>query len=1116
MKRRKITRRVLVLLCLPLLLALTPAVGLADGEPVPMAPRGYVEINGEEAPDGTEITAKVWGPGGWWIYGPCLTVDGYYDFYDCGATIPVPPYGANSLVRFMVWGIEDRDVSMQWQSGTTTVGSEGDPFSITKAHLDVEITEPDDGDTFSTEQVYTVTARITNNGMETATDVDGHIDFSANASAGTPFAEGLTIPVGESVDYSWPVTCTGPGSTDIEVTVSGQTPYSPKDPHSTATVPIPATNLGDDSISVNQDEKIHLAVTNVWTDLPEVNHASTEQVFHVMATVENEIQQVGLDPAMKAVAEDVMATLVATTGSVDIGDPTPASEDFLAGGEVVTFTWEVTCTGWGDVAFEVIPAGEDENTDAQVLPDNVEIGEYDVIQEEKIHLAVTDVWTDLPEVDHASTEQVFHVMATVENEIQDPLLTDVAYKAVAEDVMATLVALTGSVDIGDPVPSSEDFLAGGDVVTFTWTVTCTDWGDVLFEVTPAGEDENTDAQVLPHNIEKGNYTVIQEEKIHLAVTNIWTSLPNEPEASTEQVFTVYASVENEIQDPLLTDPVTYKAVAEDVVATLTATGDVVIEQALSSVEPDLIGGEDVTFSWVVTCTGPTDVLFSVMPAGEDENTDMQVKPLNVEPDDFEVVQEWKAGLTVEIVEPPYGRTFSSDQVFLVEAVITNTGEADAVDVVALLEPLIGDAVLEGDVVTKTVDRIPGYSSAVVTWTLKCIGSEQVHLWVTATGIDENTAMPIHEEVLFSDDTIVNQEWKAHLYAEIIAPEDGATFTEGQIFTVIATVEQLGEAIAEDPELELQIEGDAVVLSDNPHTFNDMELGDFYQRSWTVECTASGPVTLTVMPSAIDENTDADAFVTPASITVMQQTAPHLVADITAPVGDVSTEQPFVVSVDIANTGEADAVDVEVELEIVSGPAEFAGSETAVHTISVIPGEDSVTESWTLNCTDVGEVTITVTPSGKDGNTGLVVMAEGDTIVVMQVKKAHLVATVEAPGWVKLGEEFTVSATIENTGEAAALDVSALLSIDGHAELVLGEIDEKLADPSTVAGSGSVEITWTLVCTDIGPVTLTVEPDGTDENTGAAIPEDNLEAGMLTINQVYQVYLPFVGVDHHTP
>jgi hypothetical protein len=404
----------------------------------------------------------------------------------------------------------------------------------------------------------------------------------------------------------------------------------------------------------------------------------------------------------------------------------------------------------------------------------------------------------------------------------------------------------------------------------------------------------------------------------------------------------------------------------------------------------------------------------------------------------------------------------------------------------------------------------------VTWTLKCIGTEQVHLWVTPSGIDENTAMPIHDDVLFGHDIIVNQEWKAHLYAEIIEPEDGDTFTEGQIFTVRATVEQLGEAIAEDPELELQIEGDAIILSDNPHTLNNMGLGDFYQRSWEVQCTASGPVTLTVLPSAIDENTDEAAFVTPASITVIQQTAPHLVADITAPVGDISTLQEFVVSVDIDNTGEADAVDVEVELEIVSGPAEFAGSETAVHTISVIPGESSVTESWTLKCTGVGEVTIRVTPSGEDANTGLVVVADADTIVVNQVQKAHLVATVEAPGWVKIGDEFTVSATIENTGEADALDVSALLSIDGNAELALGETFEKLADPSTVAGGGDVEITWTLVCTDVGPVTLTVEPHGTDENTGVAIPEDNLEEGILTINQVYQFYLPFIGVDHHTP
>ena len=48
---------------------------------------------------------------------------------------------------------------------------------------------------------------------------------------------------------------------------------------------------------------------------------------------------------------------------------------------------------------------------------------------------------------------------------------------------------------------------------------------------------------------------------------------------------------------------------------------------------------------------------------------------------------------------------------------------------------------------------------------------------------------------------------------------------------------------------------------------------------------------------------------------------------------------------------------------------------------------------------------------------------------------NLVATVEAPDIVHVGYEFTVSATVANTGEADALDVIATLSIDGNAALV---------------------------------------------------------------------------------
>jgi hypothetical protein len=587
-------------------------------------------------------------------------------------------------------------------------------------------------------------------------------------------------------------------------------------------------------------------------------------VFEVYATVENAMQDV-TDPDWKAVAEDVMATLSAT-GPVAIEDSASAVEPDLMGGESVTFTWTVTCTGWGDVVFTVTPDGIDENTEDHVLAHNVDIDTLAVKQEEKIHLTVTDVWTNLPNETIASTEQEFEVYATVENTMQD--VTDPDWKAVAEDVMATLSA-TGDVDIPEPLQMSGMDLAGGESLTLTWTVTCSGWGDVVFTVTPDGTDENTEDHVLAHNVDPMDLAVKQEEKIHLTVTDVWTNLPNETIASTEQVFEVYATVENAMQD--VTDP-DWKAVAEDVMATLSATGSVQIEDPVSPVEPDLIGGESVQFTWTVTCTGPADVVFTVMPDGIDENTTEHVLAHNVDEGTLAVEQEWKAHLKVEIVEPEYGDIFSSDQEFVVRAIISNTGEADALDVEAMLSPLVGDGELvEGETVTKTVGTIPGYDQAVVTWTLRCLGSEQVHIWVKASGTDENTLMPIPEDNLEDHDIIVNQEWRAHLVADISTPVDGQMFQPGDTFVVAATVHNAGEATALDASVALSIEGPAQLISGStPVPLGDMAEGAMAELSWTLECTGLGLVTITVTPHATDENSGADAAVTPDSVTVSQE------------------------------------------------------------------------------------------------------------------------------------------------------------------------------------------------------------------------------------------------------
>jgi hypothetical protein len=701
-----------------------------------------------------------------------------------------------------------------------------------KLHLTVlEVWSDLIDDTASTKQNFHVMAKVENQGEAVGEDVMAELTATGLVDIGDAMPESEDFLEGtEVVTFTWPVTCTGIGDVEFTVTPSGIDENTLEQ--------VLADNVVTDTYTILQEEKAHLAVTGVWTDLID-DTASTEQTFHVMATVKNE-RQAGPD-VPKANAEDVTAALSlvidgGTEGTAAINPlPEPASVDVVTGSHEVTFTWTVTCTGAGDVAFLVTPSGIDENTQEPVLEDNIEPGGITVHQEEKLHLKVLEVWSDLID-DTASTEQHFHVMATVEN----------LGEAVGEDVMAELTATAGSVDIGDPMPASQDFLAQNEVVTFTWPVTCTGAGEVVFLVTPSGIDENTREQVLADNIETGELSIMQETKSHLVATLV-SSLIDDT-ASTEQTFYVTATVENQGQ-----------AVAEHVIASLTHyTGSVELLNAPTMpTDLSLAEGETHDFVWEFKCTGPDEATFVVTPSGIDENTQEPVLEDNIEPGRLTVTQELKAHLKVEILEPLYGQVFSSDQEFTVMAVISNTGEADALDVKAVLEPLVGDGVLVNDVFTKTVPIIAGGETEIVTWTVRCTGSEQVHLEVNPYGVDENTMRSIPAANREGDLTIVNQEWKAHLTASISSPTGDETFTVGDTFVVTATVENTGEADALNASATIMVEGAGQLVAGQDPTYDiGMIAGDTTSDpfSWDVECTGSGPVTITVMPAGVDENT----------------------------------------------------------------------------------------------------------------------------------------------------------------------------------------------------------------------------------------------------------------------
>ena len=115
-------------------------------------------------------------------------------------------------------------------------------------------------------------------------------------------------------------------------------------------------------------------------------------------------------------------------------------------------------------------------------------------------------------------------------------------------------------------------------------------------------------------------------------------------------------------------------------------------------------------------------------------------------------------------------------------------------------------------------------------------------------------------------------------------------------------------------------------------------------------------------------------------------------------------------------------------------------------------------------------------------------------------KAHLTATITTPAdgsTYNTCTDFTVEATVENTGEATAEDVEADLIISANASVVSGADPQPLGD---IIGGGSATATWTVHCDSPGASVITVDPTGIDANTGLEIIEDNTDEDSITVHQ----------------
>jgi hypothetical protein len=126
-----------------------------------------------------------------------------------------------------------------------------------------------------------------------------------------------------------------------------------------------------------------------------------------------------------------------------------------------------------------------------------------------------------------------------------------------------------------------------------------------------------------------------------------------------------------------------------------------------------------------------------------------------------------------------------------------------------------------------------------------------------------------------------------------------------------------------------------------------------------------------------------------------------------------------------------------------------------------------------------------------------------TPVSAQVPYAELTANITEPvngADIMGGTEFTVSANVTNNGTWKARDVMATIGISGNATLKTGEVATKSVAAGEFGVNWTAEVSWTLVCTGGGTVSINVTPSGKDDGTLNDIIPGRLHSDTVSINQ----------------
>jgi len=462
--------------------------------------------------------------------------------------------------------------------------------------------------------------------------------------------------------------------------------------------------------------------------------------------------------------------------------------------------------------------------------------------------------------------------------------------------------------------------------------------------------------------------------------------------------------------------------------------------------------------------------------------------------------------------------------FTIIAAVANEGETAAQGVEVTLA-WTGPATSQMDPV-QVIGDIGCHGAAKAIWEFECFDEGRVEFWIESiTAIDANTGEPVH---------LNNTETGCPIYidqipftVEIIQPLTCTSFVEYESFTVKAAITN-GSTMGKTLECvfaELRWDSD----EEGCDPCGDFELAPFQPKvvtatpgedtllpgetaevTWQVRCCAAGDVTFWVdvwtgceeQEPPVDCASEPDLDITSSRETIHQWEPGHICCYIVSPrlmdfdicwdgmnpEAYIATSQEFSVTGKIFNSGQRPFTVESLELLATDWPLGSADISAPTPAPPFdIPPEEEVTVSFDLHCTAPGPTWLALSASGR--NDQGIADSCCHEILVAQYSAAHLEVNITDYPQHKLavGEEFSVTAMVTNTGDADAWEVQAHLDV-----FPAGAVRISTLDPDggynkfigNLTGHGvhqSKPVTWLLKSIDPSPsTTLTISASGFDE------------------------------------